>query len=428
MSPRSLVIMLFLLAASATAQTHRFIAVGDSRGSDNGVNSSILTEIAQAIIDENAEFVVFPGDLVTGSTDQATLTAQLTTWRDHLQPVYDAGIGVYPCRGNHDDDYKASWDAVFSGPHALPTNGPAGEGNITYSFTHGTIFVAAMDLYVSGHRVNQAWLDQQFAANTRPHVFVFTHEPAFKVLHPDTLDDYPVKRNTFWDSLKAAGGRTYFCGHDHFYDHLRADDGNGDPDDDLHQYLVGTAGAPLYDDGAYDGNNGTWSPVRVHHEKRYGYVLVEIDGLGVTLTWKRRLAPGIFQAGVDIFTYSVPAAACSWYCGTGINMDTYTVAAPYMIGGTFQGTVGFTAPNIGAVIAGYLGRLTFPIWGQEGLVDVGGREVLGVPMGIGASPVTITWPVPDEPAYAGMHVSTQAAGFGGGVIHLTCAYDCTIGF
>jgi hypothetical protein len=122
------------------------------------------------------------------------------------------------------------------------------------------------------------------------------------------------------------------------------------------------------------------------------------------------------------------AASCAWYCGSGSNIDSYTIATGYLIGATFQGTVGFTGPNVGAVIAGYLGQLTFPVWGQQGLVDVTKREVMGLPSGIGSSPVTITWGVPNQPAYAGMHVFTQAAGFGGGVINLTCAYDCAVGY
>ncbi len=123
-----------------------------------------------------------------------------------------------------------------------------------------------------------------------------------------------------------------------------------------------------------------------------------------------------------------PSSTCEWYCGSSINLDTYAVTVPLIIGGSFQGTVGFPTPNVGAVIAGYLGQLTFPIWGQEGLVNVATPEVMGLPSAIGASPVIITWPVPNEPAYAGFHVFTQAAGFGGGVINLTCAYDCTVGY
>lgn len=123
-----------------------------------------------------------------------------------------------------------------------------------------------------------------------------------------------------------------------------------------------------------------------------------------------------------------PAWSCNWYCGSNVNMNTYSVATGYDLGGTFQGTVGFYAPNVGAVIAGYVGRFTFPLWGQQGLVNPASAEVMGLPLAIGSSPVTITWWVPSVAAYAGNKVYTQAAAFGGGVIRLTCAYDCTAGF
>lgn len=305
---------------TARAQVSRFIVTGDSRGDDDGFNATVLGDIASATVDEGVNFILFPGDLVTGSSDAAVLEFQLTTWRNTMAPVYNAGIGVYPVRGNHDTGSKTAWDNVFTGADALPSNGPSGEENITFSFTHNNIFVAGLDQYGSHtHQVNQTWLDAQFATSTAPHVFAFGHEPAFAVRHDDCLGTYPADRNIFWDSLAAEGARAYFAGHDHFYDHARLDDGNGNPDDDLHQYIVGTAGAPLRDDSAYSGDNGIWTPARVFQEKEYGYVLVEVAGLDVTLTWKHwNDGPGAFEATADVFAYTVPEPATLSFFGLGV--------------------------------------------------------------------------------------------------------------
>ena len=299
-------IVVLLLPAISNAELVRFVVTGDSRGDDNGVNITILEEIAQATLDEGADFILFTGDLVNGNTDPDTLKSQLITWRTTMQDLYDdPGISVYPCRGNHDTGSKAVWDSVFTGDYALPGNGPSGEENITFSFTHGNVFIVGLDQYVNSHRSNQTWLDAQFASNTQPHIFVFGHEPAFAVLHPDCLDDYPNERNTFWNSLTDEGARIYFTGHDHFYNHTRIDDGDSDPNNDLHQYILGSAGAPLYPwTGSYDGDNGYWTPQLVYHEEEYGYILVEIDGSRATLTWKHRTAPGMYEAGGDVFTYN----------------------------------------------------------------------------------------------------------------------------
>jgi len=274
----------------------KFVAVGDSRGDFNGVNTPILAEIANEIVNQGADFVVFPGDLVNGGVAQTTMQSQLTTWRNTMQPVYNAGIDVYAVRGNHDLGSPAgvtAWNAVLP---ELPDNGPAGEQNLTYSVTHNNALVIGLDQYVASHRVNQTWLDAQLATNTQPHVFVFAHEPAFKVDHADCMDDYTANRDAFWASIENAGGRTYFTGHDHFYDHARVD-GDGDPSNDIHQFVVGTAGAPLRDwTLPYNGSNSGMTVSQVYHAKQYGYLVGEIDGLNATLTWMERTGAGAYVA------------------------------------------------------------------------------------------------------------------------------------
>jgi len=289
-----------------------FVVTGDSRDGDNGVNTVILGELAGQIVNHSVDFVLFPGDLVTGSTDPAVLQSQLTTWRNTMQPVYDAGIGVYPVRGNHDEDSVLAWNNVFSGPFALPANGPAGEENLTYSVTHKNALILGLDQYVTSGRVNQAWIDDQLATTTSPHVFALGHEPAFAAQHTDCLDDYPINRDAFWSSLEQAGARTYFAGHDHFYDHARVD-GDGDPSNDIHQYIVGTAGAPLRDwSPPYSGVNSGMTLTQIYHEKQYGYLLGEVDGLDVTLTWMARVGTDTYAAG-DVWGYTAvpePATLC----------------------------------------------------------------------------------------------------------------------
>ena len=301
-----LLVMLLPSTTCFAGTPWKFIVTGDSRGSDNGVSATILSEIAAEIVSQNVDFVLFPGDLVTGSSTPATLESQLTTWRTTMQPVYDAGIDVYVVRGNHDTGSVTAWNNVFP---ELPDNGPTGEENLTYSVAHKNAFVLALDQYVSSHRVNQRWVDAQLSANVNPHVFAFGHEPAFSVGHADCLDDYPNDRDAFWTSLEDAGGRTYFTGHDHFYDHTRVDD-DGDPDNDLHQLIVGTAGAPLYTwSGSYGGDNSGYSLYNVNHAESYGYVVVEINGLDATLTWMEQVAAGNYQAAQQWSYTAIPEPA-----------------------------------------------------------------------------------------------------------------------
>ena len=295
-----------VLRQSGPQTSWQFIVTGDSRsdGENNGVNIRIIGELAAEIISKNVDFVLWTGDLVNGYDDPETMENQFNTWRKTMLPVYDAGIGVHVVRGNHDigePEGTSAWNNVFDD---LPDNGPAGEKNLTYSLTHKNAFIVAVDQYVDEEQhINQEWLDKQFAANTKPHVFVFGHEPAFEALHEDCIGAEPHVRDRFWASIEKAGGRTYFCGHDHFYDHARADD-DGDPGNDVHQYIAGTAGAPLYRwSPSYDGDNSDYTLENIYHARKHGYVLVEIDGLDVTLTWMQRTGPGQYQPK-DIWTYS----------------------------------------------------------------------------------------------------------------------------
>jgi len=313
-----LLALMVVETAAGGAESLRFVVTADTQGSDgNGVNSTVLAEIVQATISEGADFIIVAGDLVDGSSGQGTFESQLLHWRDIMQPLYDANVDVYPVRGNHDTggNPKTDWDNVFTGEYALPDNGPSGEKNVTYSFTHENAFIVGLDQYTNIHRINQAWLDEQLGSNTKPHVFVFGHEPAFKLFHWDCLGEYPDERDIFWNSIVAAGARVYFCGHDHSYDHARIDEHDGNPNNDVHQFVALGGGDLFYTGGLYDGDNGSWTPRRLDHADCVrGYILVEIDGADATLSWKRRTGVGEFEVG-DVFSYTagpVDAVAVSF--------------------------------------------------------------------------------------------------------------------
>ena len=301
--------VVFFLSGCAGEQC-KFVVTGDSRsrGENNGVNTAILGELAAEIVKEKAEFVLVSGDMVNGYVDQEALESQFNMWLETMWPVYNAGIGVYVVRGNHDVGEPGgvtAWNKAFG---EMPDNGPEGEKNLTYSFTYKNAFIVAVDQYINPRQVNQKWLDSQLAANAQPHIFVFGHEPAFKVMHKDCLDDKPAERDLFWKNIEEAGGRTYFCGHDHLYNHARIDD-DGEPGNDVHQYVVGTAGAPLYGwEGEYDGDNSIYNVENIYDAKEYGYVLVEIDGSDVTLTWKERVGAGKYKVK-EVWGYSTAGAS-----------------------------------------------------------------------------------------------------------------------
>jgi len=277
------------------------MVLGDSRGDSwmEPVNTGILAELAEEVVARRPDFLLYLGDFsLAGGVEAFAL------WTNAMAPVFRAGIRIYPVVGNHDFYDVGTISNLFSA--TLPRNGPEGDQAGTYAVFHREALVLVLNQFVltNYYRVNQRWLDAVLATNTLPHVFAIGHTPAFKLAHVDGLHSYPAERDVFWNSLSTANARIYFCGHDHFYDHSRIEDGDGASANDLHQMVVGTAGAPLYNDSGYNGNNSIWTPVRVWHEAQYGYVMVNIFGHRVTATWHHRVDTNSYAPTAEVFSYS----------------------------------------------------------------------------------------------------------------------------
>ena len=284
---------MFCLNVGAQSLAFKFVAMGDTRGTSTSdpINLTVLPEIANEIVRQQAAFTIVVGDLAYVGSQPFFMN-----WKDIMSPVYDAHIPVYPVLGNHDANDLTSYLYLF-GPD-IPMNGPAGEIQRTYFVQYYNTLIVGMDNYVTPARVNQAWLNAVFATNTLPHVFVFAHQPAFKMNHTDCMDDYPANRDAFWQSLINEGSKIYFCGHDHFYDRLQAGG--------IYQMCVGMGGAPLHTTYSYNGSNSSWNPVNKSHAAAFGYVLVTVDMLDVTVEFWRRQSAGVYTA-TDVWSYTLAA-------------------------------------------------------------------------------------------------------------------------
>jgi len=298
-----------VVVSAADAAPWRFAVVGDTHVPSSDTVSEMLPQMRADSI--QALFVI--GDLVEGGVRATStqLKTQLARWKSTMRSMTDSGVEVYAVRGNHEADVVGNleaWNAVFSGADALPANGPSGEENLTYSVDRHNARFVLLDQYVSLHRSNLQWLDQQLATASAPHVFVMGHEAAFRVFHTDMLgyDSTPElstvgARDVFWKRLESSRTRVYFAGHDHFLDLSRIDNGDGRTEDDVLQCVVGTGGGWRMSKYAYNGNNSTWTPRALVHEMEHGYMLVEVEGtgdsdLGVTLTWKHRVLDAVSGA------------------------------------------------------------------------------------------------------------------------------------
>lgn len=296
---------------AASSDTWRFVVTGDSRGMHKGVNAAVLQKLVPAIAAEQPRFVLFTGDLITGSVSRKQHLAQLFHWRSaFMEPLLERGIRTYPVRGNHDllpNDPAgaiALWNKVFYGTYALPDNGPEGEKGVTYSFAYRNALFVGMDMYRMPHRVNTTWFDSHISSAMPPIVFVFAHEPAYASAgmsaHQDSMAIGQAARSRFLAVYRKAGAMAFFCGHDHWYDHAKA---MVAPDFWFHQFTVGIAGAPLR----------VWSHtyrekivVPVAHAEKYGYMVVDVSSSAVTFTTKVIDEKGAWSTAESV---TLPAAA-----------------------------------------------------------------------------------------------------------------------
>ncbi len=312
--------------------TWKFAVISDTQGNNKKkkniscINDAILNTIAGDIVTERPDLVLVSGDLVSGwfkngGTDFAT---QYKNWKRAMKPVYNMKIKIYAIRGNHDSGPERLAlpplpPRLEPKPGALdllerefknamiesytPMNGPEKEKGLTYSFVYKNAFFIGLDQYTDAqHKINQKWFERQLSENRQPHLFVFGHEPAFEIIHKDNLSFYPEKRDLFWDSIGRAGGKIYFCGHEHLYNRALIQDSNGNS---IWQIISSTGGGELR---KWSGTYKEKSRVKCEYNNNdyHGYMLVTVQGSKVKVEWKALINPSASEWQIlDTFNYTV---------------------------------------------------------------------------------------------------------------------------
>lgn len=277
----------------------KFVVFGDNRGDnkgwnatkdgykDGGINKPVLADEAAAIKQEQPEFVLVVGDLVTKWTPQlvnihsnALMASELADWRQ-IWMDNTGGLPVFPVRGNQEWNASPSvWTdfiKTLPGISAIEQNGPAGEVGFTYSFTCKNVLFVALDEYVFAPSADSPtlapatldWLRAQMAAFNKPHVFAYAHAPAYEIWDAKAAAPFTVLkdglpspapiidnkvgpvamscdavanvRDPLWNILGQEGAGAFFCGHDHIYARGVAQDSVGNW---VRQVIIGNGGAP----------------------------------------------------------------------------------------------------------------------------------------------------------------------------------------
>lgn len=252
----------------------------DDGANPNSVAVDIVSQINRQFIAHKVHFVVQVGDLCEKGSN-----VNLSTRALYAQDLYNAGIGFFPLRGNHESkredaqEFVRLWPQTQTGMHnatpedvfhvagldakapvaagpsfalgkILGSPDPEGNGNLkglSYAFDYHNARFVLLDQFdpLDGGSASapysldtaigkqQAWIDSQLSS--RPagtHAFVLGHKGLITECHVDTLFgenpfENPAPQDAFIKCLADNKVKYYIHGHDHMHDRsiVRTTDG-----------------------------------------------------------------------------------------------------------------------------------------------------------------------------------------------------------
>jgi hypothetical protein len=255
----------------AESAVWKFGLIADSQwGTDsdhknpNGVAADIITQVNAEFIRQGVKFVIAVGDLSDSTNTNDAMNARAT----YAQALYNAGIGFYPLRGNHDDYQLAATNLaknfpqtsnglnndtssyLFIATDSSNTHPGAKKGlpfsvgsdfsspfpllkGLTYGFKYNNAtFILLDQFHLSDNSIidvknQQGWIDT--VLSHRPggtHAFVFGHKGIANEYHPDNLFGASVgadgaSENTFITHLANNNVHYLIGGHDHIHNRSR---------------------------------------------------------------------------------------------------------------------------------------------------------------------------------------------------------------
>jgi len=349
---------------SAPAQSWKFAVMSDTQwiGNDDGKNPNsvavdIIRQLNQQFISQGVKFVIQVGDL----TDSGSAIA-LNTTAVFRQELYNAGIGFWPLRGNHESSMAAANQFVslfpqttggfmndtpgsafgittdpgqpiprVSGPRffagtisPIPT-APTGFTGLCYAFDYSNARFVLLDQFTpttgAAHSTvdaNQvAWVGGQLAGRPgNTHAFVFGHKGIITENHVDTLfGSDPSKdvadQDAFITSLDTNGVRYYIQGHDHMHNRSLVSVTTGTPTDGIspkvENVLLASDSSKFYTPGNTVANAG--NPL-------YPGIQSNDDKFDVPVFGHKRqaqIAQELHTIGYYIFTVNGPRVTAEFY-------------------------------------------------------------------------------------------------------------------
>lgn len=239
-----------------------FAILGDTQRFDPKNSQGGYQQAVENIKKINPDLVFAVGDLV--SDCEKYCEDSLESWKKILGALAPK---TYAVMGNHDRTGGDSSDKAWQNAFDFPDNGPAGFGELTYSFDYGNSHFVILDSdKPEEHIVNKDqrnWLEADLANNKKNKIFVFFHEPAYPVSSKigESLDVDKKERDALWDILSRYEVRAVFNGHEHLQSRKKI--GN------IYQFVFGNT-------DSFDHNNPKPGVAEYHHIGQ-GFGMIEIN-------------------------------------------------------------------------------------------------------------------------------------------------------
>jgi hypothetical protein len=266
----------------------------------NSCAVSIINALNAQFISHGCRYVIQVGDLVDVEVVSGVRT--LPTRANAAQALYDAGIGFFPVRGNHEGSQTAAGE--------IQTLFPQTQGNganvygatnfaspfdelrgLSYSFDYENIRCVLIDQFtrtdgsnylgsINNNAVDQvSWVDSMLASRpSGSHAFVFSHKNMIGQNHKDVLFGGNLTANAgardeFISSLQANSVRYQLGGHDHMHHRSIVKTSNGASS--ISQIICSSNSYKFYTPAS--GDDGRETPLQ---QELYtiGYYIFTIDG------------------------------------------------------------------------------------------------------------------------------------------------------
>lgn len=336
----AVVLAVSMAAGTASAAPWSFGVMSDTQWTvpDDGLNPNsvavgIINQINAQFIKAGVKFVVQVGDLTDNGSNDA-----LSTRASAAQALYDAGIGFYPHRGNHESSQAAAvqFQTLFpqtqgTGPNVVgATNFSSPDTNLaglSYSFDYQNARFVLLDQFtrtdgtgssadaLNNHNIadQQTWINTTLAGKPADgHVFVFSHKNLIGQNHVDMLlgsdpSQNPDAQNAFIESLQSNGARYYISGHDHIHQRSLIESPDGAS---AVQEIIGASDSSKFYIPAIPSNDNKYNnPTRetsIQQERNaIGFYIYTVDGPRVTVDYYSAKAKPTLYEG-EYLIYSTP--------------------------------------------------------------------------------------------------------------------------